>query len=124
MLDKADSLLSQTVGTLAMNAEAAMWVGRSAFLRRRVSGSWENAERSALSRLNSTGLMWAAAAAAGEPADALYAAVSGPRVHVAHAVAVLTGVCAVLGFRAVQCCTRSTLLLTQACCSNWTTPCR
>ena len=108
MLDKADRLLSQT-GTLAMNAEAAMWVGRSAFLRRRVSGSWDDAERSALSRLNSTGLIWAAAAAAAEPVDALQAAVPGPRIHVAHAAAVLTGARPVLGLRAPVSCAQHAL---------------
>lgn len=87
MLDKADGLLRKTAGTLVMNVEAAIWAGRSAFLRRRVSGSCDDEERSALLRLNSTALMWTSAARLSPSHDSL----SAPSIHVAHAAAVLTG---------------------------------
>jgi hypothetical protein len=87
MLDKADRLLRETAGTLAMNVEAAIWAGRSAFLRRRVSGSCDDEERSALLRLNSTALMWVSAARLSNAHDSI----SAPSIHVAHAAAVLTG---------------------------------
>ena len=87
MLDKADRLLRKTAGPLAMNVEAAMWAGRSAFLRRRVSGGCDDEERSALLRLNSTALLWTSAARHSNAQGSM----SAPTIHVAHAAAVLTG---------------------------------
>lgn len=88
-LDKADLLLHKSAEPLAMNAEAAMWAARSAFLRRRVTGIRTDQERSAFSRLNNTSLMWAAAAVATPTAGD--DAGSPPSIDVAHAAAVLIG---------------------------------